>query len=155
MDSIRELIVKNRFAALERITRANGYDNTVASVQRKMQEGQAFSDIPMLILNEDDDEKSSESTWPIIQKRLMLFITIITRIDTLVDSRSADEVINSLRCDVERAWMADSTCGGYALDTNYESSGPLDVLEGQPEIGAFIAFSVNYRHNRTDPRATI
>lgn len=151
-DSIRELIVKNRKAALETITVANGYDNTIASVQRRMQGGQTFTAVPVIIITEDDEDKTGEAAHPYIYKRLMIALSVVTRIDEAADSRSADEVLNSLRADVEKAWMADNTCGGYAIDTDYEGSGPLDVIEGQPEIGSFIMFSVQYRHKSKDPK---
>lgn len=152
-DSIKELIIKNRVAALTGITTANGYDNTILSVQRRMQGGQSFRLTPMLLLAQDAEDKEGEATEPLTRKKLLLVVSIVTRIDEVTDARSADEVLNSLAADVERAWMADWTCGGYALNSDYEGSGQLDVMEGQPEIGMFVMFSVSYRHKTKDPKS--
>lgn len=149
-DTIREKIMKNILASLEAIKSINGYVNTVASVQRFKQSGQAVLDVPSILIAEGDED-AEYGPHPTMSKRLEVYLAVITRQDEESDSRSAAEVMNSLIGDVVRAMANDFTRGGNALDTIEQGSGPIEVEEGQPEIGILMRYEIMYRHGRTDP----
>lgn len=130
---------------------ANGaYTVSMNTVQRSLPEGQKFVTVPSLLVMEGEEIKEKDDVV-YVYKKLTVAVGIITNIDTATDSRSADEVLNSLAADVERAWMSDFKCNNLAIGTFYEGAGKLDTEEGQPEIGSFILFSISYRHQLKDP----
>lgn len=149
-DTIREKIMKNIQASLEAITTLNGYVNTIISIQRFKQSGQAVLDVPAILIAEGDED-AEYGPHPIMTKRLEIYLAVVTRQDEEADSRSAAEVVNSLTGDVIRAMANDFTRGGNAIDTIERGSGPIEVEEGQPELGILMRYEIHYRHGRTDP----
>lgn len=142
--------MKNILTSLEAIKSINGYVNTVASVQRFKQGGQSVLDVPSILIAEGDEE-AEYGPYPIMTKRLEVYLAVVTRQDEEADSRSAAEVVNSLTGDVIRAMANDFTRGGNAIDTIERGSGPIEVEEGQPELGMLMRYEIHYRHGRTDP----
>lgn len=151
-DTIRERIVKNIVTSLQGITVANGYDNTVLSVQRLKQSGNPAIDVPLILVAEGP-ENASAGPNPLTNKVLEVSIGIVTRQDEAVDPRSADEMMNSLRGDVEKAMVSNYTRGGLAIDTMATGGTRIGVQEGEPELGIEMLFEIHYRHARTDPRS--
>lgn len=152
-DTIREKIVKNIETTLKTISKANGYENDIKSVQRLLQSGQVVTDVPLLIIAEGDEdaEEGPLATAILTLKRLGVFVVVQTRHDEAIDTRASDEILNTLRADVEKAMMVDHTRGGFAIDTHPPSSTALDTEEGQPEIASLMQFQIDYRHARQDP----
>lgn len=152
-DTVRELILKNRATVLATITVVNGYDNTIALVQRFKAAGQKKATTPLLLLGAGVEEAELGNCSPIemIDKHLEVYVGVIHRLAGS-DTRNADEVLNSLLGDVEKAWATDVTCGGYALDSHLMATYPIAVEEGDPELQQLMKFSVDYRHRMTDPK---
>ena len=61
-DTIRELIQQNIDTVLKTIQAANGYDNTMASVQRWEQNGNSLRLVPCIIQIPGIEDKKQEET---------------------------------------------------------------------------------------------
>ena len=147
--TVRESILLNLKSVLEYITTGHHYNNTIASVQRWSQRGQFTSSTPYIIINAGPEEKKPEP-YPLNTCTLNVYIDIWTNhVET--DTRSSDEILNSLLGDVEKALMADITRGGYAIDTNILRVLPCEKIDGQPQIGIWIDLEIIYQHQQTDP----
>lgn len=150
-DSVKEQIVKHLVARLATITTANGYANTIASVQRYSLHGLSVASVPVLYVNQGEDLVQSEKrTFPNVWRSLELFIAVITRTDDS-ESRSGDEVLTSLCSDVERCVMADGTHGGLALKTASPDWMECTVDVGIPHLAMALKFTVDYRHHVQHP----
>lgn len=154
-DTIRERIMKNIKTALEGITVANGYDNTVKIVERVKQGGQTTKDVPYLQITNGVESPHESQENPTLRKKLPVYVIIGTRQDEETDPKWADEVVNSLLGDVQRAMQVDPTRGGLAIDTIEGSNGPMPVEEGMTALETFQEYTIDYRHSRTDPTALI
>lgn len=147
--TVRENILLNLVSVLEAVKKIAGYNNDIASVQRWSQRGPTTSAIPFIIINAGPEEKQPQP-YPLATCTFTVYIDIWTNhIET--DSRSSDEILNSLLGDVEKALMADITRGGYAINTEILRNVPFQSIEGQPAIGISIELSVIYQHQLTDP----
>lgn len=147
--TIREYVLLNLKSTLELIKTTGGYNNTIASVQRWSQWGNSLVSIPAIIINAGPEEKKPEPN-PLMTCSFIVYIDIWTN-HLQEDSRSSDEILNSLLGDVEKALMADITRGGYAEDTNITRNVPFQSIEGQPLIGITIEIEITYQHLQTDP----
>jgi hypothetical protein len=154
-DSVRELIMKNLQTTLEGVTVANGYANSLLSVQRFLQPGQTVTETPVVLLLEGEDDVSLEGplagAGSLVSRTLNVGLLIIDRQQTDTDQRSASERMNSLVADIQKALQVDYQRGGHAIDTNEVSVSPLDVEEGQPELSLTMVYAIKYRHRRNDP----
>jgi hypothetical protein len=154
-DSVHEQIMKQIQATLEGITIANGFGHTMVSVQRFLQQGQTLAETPVCVLLEGEDSVKQEGplagAYSLTSRTMMVSVVAIHQEDTETDARSASEVMNAIVLDIQKALQADPTRGGLALDTSEIGVGELNSDEGQPEIIQTVAFSISYRHRRTDP----
>ena len=145
--------MKHIQAALEGITVANGYDNTLNAVERLLQRGQS-SQPPMAYVLEGDDTASTgplAGPFDLLSRDLQVGVVLMVQQDDDVDARSASEAMNSLVADVQRVMQVDTTRGGLALDTEETAVSPIQVDEGLPILSATVAYRVTYRHRRNDP----
>lgn len=149
-DTIREKILKNIKTALEGIAVANGYANTVQKVERVIQGGQNTVDVPYIQILAGDEE-SEQAPHPLIQKSLTIYVVIGTRQDQTVDPKWADEIVNAILGDVQKALQNDYQRGGNAIDTIEVANGPMPIMEGMTSLETFVEYRIVYRHNRTDP----
>jgi hypothetical protein len=142
--------MKNIKTTLEGITTGAGYNNTIVSVQRSKQSGQATVATPCIIIMAGDEE-ATDVPDPLITKLLTVFLFCIARQDDVTDTRSGDEVLNAFQADVEKALLTTRTRGGYAIDTQPLASIELDIEEGFPELSRLLKTEVHYRQLNTDP----
>lgn len=154
-DTIRERIIKNIKTTLEGITVANGYANTIVRVERVRQSGQITKDTPYLVISTGDESPHEKQEDPTLRKLLTVYILIGTRQDEGVDPKWADELINSLLGDIQKAMASTHTRGGLALDTIEGSNGPMPIEDGMTTLETFQEYTIDYRHARTDPTALI
>jgi len=155
-DSIKELIMKNIHTTLESITTANGYDNTIESVQRHQVEGQDTVAMPYIVIVQGDETIDSKAPDPLVSKQLEVHLDVLTKQDLDTDSRQGDEIMNSLEADIERALQVDPQRGGNAVDTDTLEVMPLAVEEdedGLTDINSIMSFRVDYRQNRKNPKS--
>lgn len=147
--------MQNIQSTLETITIANGYRNTVASVQRFAQPGQTMANTPVLVLLEGEDSVDQEGplagAFSLTSRTLMVSVVAVHCQDVDTDARSAAEVMNSVIQDVQQAMQVDFSRGGLALDTREIGIGEMAAEEGQPELVQTVGFRIPYRHRRTDP----
>lgn len=150
--TVRESILANIKTVLAGVTTGNGYDNTLASVQRWRQDGNTTFDIPCVFIAAGPETKNVGPN-PNMTCRLTIFIGIWTRQEK-INTDPSDAILNSLLGDIEKALMLDVTRGGYARDTNILSNEPFDSIEGQPDIGLMVQMEVLYQHLQTDPEVS-
>jgi len=151
--SRREYILQNIKTVLETITVANGYTNTITTVQRWTQKGNVFQAIPAIVINAGQEEKQ-QTPNPQATCKLTVFLDVWHRQDD-TDTTPSDQVISSLIADVEKAIMADYTRGGYAEDTRVLNNVPFETVDGMPSFGVQIELEITYKHALGDPSAYI
>lgn len=148
-DSVRESIIANMATALGNITTGNGYNNTLASVQRFMQTGLSVASVPTVVVN---FERETKSLGPGDRTECDLEVSVDCWAihDTAAVSGSSATLVDSLVYDVEKALMADTSRGGAARDFHIESVVPFRLEEGA-FVGATVVCRVKYQHLQTDP----
>lgn len=142
--------MKNIQSALEAITVANGYGNTLTAVERTLQRGQSFQP-PMAYVLEGDDDVIEEAPLGLLSRQLSIGVVLIVQQDEEQDARSASEAMNSLIADVQRKMQEDDRRGNLAVLTKEISVSPVQIEEGQPALSATVAYRIDYRHPRLDP----
>jgi len=147
--TIRERILANIKTTLEAITIANGYVNTIASVQRWDKRGNPLRQVPCIVVNAGQEEKQM-SPNPYFTCRLSVYLDVWIRQDE-ADATATDVILSGILGDIEKAMMIDNTRGGFAIDTNIKSNVPFETVEGQPHAGLTIELEVLYQHTQSDP----
>lgn len=150
MESVRERMMKNIHAALEAITVANGYANTLNAVERALQRGQSMQP-PMAYLLEGDDDVIGEAPLGYVSRNLQVGVVLVVQQDEEQDARSASEVLNSLIADVQKKMQEDERRGNLAVTTAETGVSPVQIDEGMPVLSATVAYRIQYRHSRLDP----
>lgn len=157
IESVLEKAMKNLKTALENIKAANGYNNTVKTVQRFAPatdiEGRAFNtvlEVPAIFIQQGVTEVLSESGDEIL-KSTQVHIGYALRIDTNQDKRPEDEILNAFSGDIEKCLKIDFIRGGNAIDTKFLDEDLIPVEEGRTEIGREMVFELTYKHKWNDP----
>jgi len=148
-DTIRELIIKNIKTAVEAITVANGYENTITNVQRWDYRSNPLVDIPRIVIVSGPEQKDF-SADPFYLNKFNVFLEVATR-QTESDITPTDQILNSLIGDVIKAVMQDVTRGGYAIDTLVQSVEPYSTIDDQGEAGVTVDLLIKYEHLITSP----
>ncbi|MCH7859511.1 MAG: hypothetical protein IID14_07415 [Candidatus Marinimicrobia bacterium] len=151
-DTIRERIFQDRKTVLETITTANGFENDLVAgaVARIMPSSQVALPSPHVILLAGQ-EVVVPGPDPLTTKNVEVWILLFVRLDELTDARSADQVLNLLMGDIEKALNIDITCGSLALDCELADTQSVELTHKNPNVGQAMMFMVKYRHLRTDP----
>ncbi|MGE0267888.1 MAG: hypothetical protein AB7S78_05495 [Candidatus Omnitrophota bacterium] len=147
--TIRERILANIKTTLELITVANGYINTIASVQRWDKRGNPLRQVPCIVVNAGQEEKQMTPN-PYFTCRLSVYLDVWIRQDE-ADATATDVILSGILGDIEKALMIDNTRGGFAIDTNIKSNVPFETVEGQPHAGLTIELEILYQHTQSDP----
>lgn len=154
-DSIQEQIVKKIALALSQITVANGYANTISSVQRLNQEGVDLAAVPTILVKEGECVQDiAQSPFPWIRRRMELFAVVVTRQDETaasLDTRSGGEQLNSLVADMEKCVAATRAWDGLAIETGAPNYLEVEMDALVPHLSRAIRFEVVYQHMRNDP----
>ena len=148
--TVRENIFLNIESTLEAVTLANGYDNTIVSVQRWRLDGNPLLQVPCVVISAGAEEKDPRPN-PFMTCRLTVFIDIWARQDAS-DPQPTDAILNSLIGDIEKAIYQDVTRGGYAKDTNIKSFVPFQTKSGQPMAGMIGEIEIIYQHKQGDTK---
>lgn len=156
--------MKRVVVALEGITVANGYANTIPSggVQRFKQSGQIYNKDIVVIIHEGNDnptEGPMAGAQSLTGRQLELALEVVTRHNEDADARASEELVNSLRGDLEKALMSNPTWNDGAQDLALKTLPPqwtpIFAFEGQPDLTCIAETTIHYRHRRTDPTALI
>lgn len=148
--TVREQIISNIATALGNITTGNGYENTLQSVQRFMQDGLSVADVPTVVVTMEEERKSLGMTDR-ADCNLMVTCDVYAVHDQGSVSGSTAALVDSLAADVEKAVMADTTRGGLARTCEVESVIPFRLAEGQPFVGATVSLRITYTHDAGSP----
>ncbi len=149
--TVRESILDNIKTVLATVTTGNGYNNTLASVQRWKQAGNSLVEVPCVVIKGGPEEKVDEPN-PLKTVNMTVYCDLWIRQDP-DDTASTDTIVNSLYGDIEKALMIDRTRGGFAVDSTISAGEPFETVEGQPHAGMTIELSVQYQHQQSDPEA--
>lgn len=147
--TIRESILAELKTTLAGIAVANGYNNTIANVQRWMQRGNSLVQVPCIIIGAGPEEKEPIPN-PEFTCRLSVNIEVWTR-QAETDAQATDTILNSLLGDVEKCLMQDITRGGYAENTTILGNVPFETEQGAPHAGIIIQVEIIYQHNAANP----
>lgn len=153
-ESVAERIMQHIHDTLAGVTVANGYANTLHTVQRLEQEGQASPVGNTVILVDGDDSIEGTSlggVFDVLSRRRQVDLVIVAQHDAETDGRSASELMNSLEADIRTAMQVDIQRGGLAVNTEETQAGETDVQIGMPELRRVLGYAIRYRHRRTDP----
>ena len=145
---IRESIMQNILTAVQGITVAAGYNNTVTAERWKRQ-GNPLAAVPYVVVYAGPEDKS-----PGPDPQTTCEFTVILDVWMQLDDDSAtlpDAALSSLILDIEKAVMADHTRGGYAEDTQIINNVPFESVEGHSYFGTIITLQITYKHKTTDP----
>lgn len=154
MDSIQEQIIKKVAAALAQITVANGYQNTIASVQRFMASGINLNTLPTILVKEGDCAKEpGQSKYLSVRRRMELYLVVAVKHDETADPRSGGEILNSFTADIEKRLAGSSNWDGLAILTEPPDYLDMDVDAETPHLARGLRTEIVYEHLRTDPRA--
>lgn len=152
MDSIQEQIIKKVADALNGITIANGYQNTINSVQRYRASGVDLANMPTILVKEGDcAPELAKSAYPHIQRRMELFVVVCVSHDEAADSRSGGEILNSLVADIETALSANQTWDGLAILTMPPEYLTIEIEAVTPHLARGLRFEILYEHVRSNP----
>lgn len=152
-ESIRELILKNLKTTMQGITVANGYNYTIASVQRWESKGNNYAVVPCIVINSGPEDKE-EGPEPQMTCKFTVFIEATYRQDD-DSSESSDSIMSKLLADIEKALTVDITRGNYAENTKILGNIPFETIGGQPTFGIIVNIEILYRHKNTDPTAYV
>ena len=140
-NTMAELIVENLKSVL---TTANGF--TAATVRRWSQIGLSYEVVPCLdIKTEGVQLKKVTNAYE--ENELTVAIDITHQIMT-ADSETA---MDALVCSCLQAIMADTTRGGYALETVKDQVQAIVTVAGQPEVVQTIILKIRYRNQIKHP----
>lgn len=149
-NSVREDIVASIATALGNVTTGNGYNNTLASVQRFQQGGLAVATVPTVVVTFDSETKTIGPDFRATCE-LVVEVDIWAIHDTETVSGDTATLIDSLAADCEKAIMQDPGRSSKARDTSIRSVVPFRLAEGQPFVGATISCIIEYAHQGDDP----
>lgn len=154
-DSIQEQIMKKWASALQGVTVANGYANTINSVQRHNQQGIDLATVPAVMVVEGTCEPElTKSSHTRLRRRMEITLVIVTRQDetaTSADTRSGGEMLNSLVADIEKRIAASANWDGLALMTDPPSYLDIEFDATTPHLARGMRFETVYEHLRADP----
>lgn len=154
-DSIQEAIIKKITTALAGVTAANGYANTVRSVQRHNQSGINLATLPTVLIKEGDCAvELDKSTHTKIRRRMEWYAVLALQQDetsTSTDTRSGGEQLNSLAADVEARVAASANWDGLAIFTDPPSYLEIEIDAETPHLARGLRFETVFEHRRNDP----
>lgn len=154
-DTVKEKIVENVVTTLKTITTGNGYNNAVGNnVFRPQQHGSSLLSMPQIQVVEGAIRRSEESPYGVWHGMLALDLEC-THVHATSDSRSTDEINDTLYADVLKALAADRTRGGNAIDTKIQGMQPLEINEENRQAGVIVDVEIEYRHAETDATVAI
>ena len=143
-----EYIADNILDSVNEITTANGFNQTLTAIRpRRVDFNSPWGDLTALVVQveaEELDEAIGCRSW------MQFFVVMVIVIDSDDSEVTIDSRLNTVRADVEKKIMTDPTRGGYAIDTEMDSSTFFDADDGGPG-GVAVKFGVHYRTKIDDP----
>lgn len=143
-DTIREKILDNISTVLNAIKTADGYVNTIASVQKWAQQGNDLATIPCIIINAGP-ENTKDNPGFIVEADFTVLLDVYQ-----IAATDTDAALNSLLGDVRKALMADYTRGGYASNTKITNVIPFETEQGNPYAGLIVSVEIKYFFKSND-----
>lgn len=151
-DSIQEQIVKKLAVAMAEITTANGYENTIAAVQRHQASGINLSVLPTILIREGDcTPELSKSAYGKVRRTMEVYLVCCVRHDEVTDARSGGEVLNSFVADIEKRLASTPTWDGLAMLTQPPEYLEITVEAETPHLAKALRVEIVYEHVRADP----
>lgn len=136
-------------AVVDTVTVAGGYTQTLSAVRPRRNDWQdiAPTDGQVLVWQDDDDpvDNAALTTCQFLQ----VFSLICMVLDSDTAATSIDTRLNAVKSDLRKAFMANSTLGGLAMDVVPGGSKKFD--DGEGFSGVEVQFAVLYRTQYEDP----
>ncbi len=149
--SIKEQCIQHVVKALEGIKQDDGFNLSIASVQRVLQGGdvsQSVRALPVIFLTEGE-ETINPQPLGYVTKQLLLGVDIQTTQDQHKQYASVASACNAIEADIERAILNDTQRGGLAIDTSYV--GREEIRQDDDAIEFRMRFLLVYRHKFGNP----
>lgn len=143
-----ELISQNICDTLQQISVLTGH-NTTPIVERQKRSGNTPRDMLVVVHQGDptpEETSHGHSTW------LQPYVISCFVIESETSNTPIDQRVNFIRCDVEKAIMADIHRGNLAMDTILTKPEMFDAKDGSFS-GVDVHLSVRYRTLRDNPYA--
>ena len=152
-DSIQEQIIKKLTVALAGITVANGYENTIKTVQRYKASGvDLATTMPTILVREGDcTPEPSVSPFGQVRRTQQVYLIICVSHDELTDVRSGGEILNSFTADIEKRLGVNPTWDGLAIMTRPPEYLEVQVEAETPHLARGLMTEIVYEHLRGDP----
>ena len=153
-DPLDEKIAQNLKTTLETITRAAGYNQTVAEVHRLTAlDGFDMTHLHVVMVEEAPErEREGAPAGCFAWRKTFSIVCCVRPSDD--DESPIDAQLNRFAADVVKAVMADRTRGGFAIETDVLD--PIDVTDKDGVVeGRVVPVEVTYRHLDTDPYTQI
>jgi hypothetical protein len=149
-DPIVELIAENIESAINAVTIANGYHQTLTALRPRRNDFSdvAPNDLTVLIKQADEEQGMNPLETQDWQQPFLLMAFVI---DSDTATASIDTRINQVRADIQKKLLLDATRGGYAYDTVILPSQEFD--DGNGFSGIAVKIAVKYRTNYMNPYA--
>ena len=149
MTARREHIMDEIVSTLQSISTGNGYHNTIRSVARYEQFGNDEVDVPFIeVLPVEESYEPSPN--PCMTCKLVVDIDVWIRHDKAEFDGSTDAYLITLIADVYKALMADTTRGGYAVETKPVGNHPFVSVVNNAYSGVAVMVEITYRHSILD-----
>lgn len=145
--SIREQIVAHWVTTLEGISIANGYNTDIGKVERFRLKSMDQAENIILEVKQGTERNDLSGTLNLEGRLLSLQTVIKVRHDPDDDDVvNTETLFNQIEQDIHQAVMADRTRNGQALDTAFESSGPIELDEAGGRAGKELIYVILFRH---------
>ena len=145
---IIEYIAENIKDAVNEITVANGFNQTLTAIRPKRNDFKDVSPDDLVVLIKQDNPETGEAAIGTADWNQPFWIMAIV-LDSDNATDSIDTRINQVRADIEKKLMVDVTRGGYAYDTAILPS--IEFNDGQGFSGIAVQIAVKYRTELEDP----
>ena len=139
-----EYIAEDIEAAINAITRANGFNQDLVAVRPRRNDFSDIAPVDGTVLIWQDDETEPEEQLYSTQSWVQPFCLQVIVLDSDTAVSSIDTRLNQVRADIHKKLREDITRGGYAYETEIAPSIKFD--EG---IAVFV--NVHYRTKENDP----
>ncbi len=153
-EPIIEQIAVNVVAAINQITGANGFNQTLKAtrpIRLGFEDGEGQKDLTVLVVQRDPEEDPESSTEgnPAAKAWMQPFLCIAYVIDSDSSTTPIDTRKNRIRSDIEKKLREDPERGGNAWDTQIRA--PESFNLGPSATGISVVVEVFYKTSEDNP----
>jgi hypothetical protein len=147
--SIIEQIAEAVAGVVDTVTVANGYSQDLSALRPRRNDWADIAPVDGRVLVWQDDDEPLDASAITTTEFAQAFSLICMVLDGDAADTSIDTRLNAVKSDLRKAFAADHTLGGLALDVVPGGSSKFD--DGQGFTGITVTFVVRYRTAEDDP----